>query len=40
MYPLTFDLDNKVVVITGGAGVLGSHFSKASSDAIWIRLRH
>lgn len=29
MYPLTFDLKNKVVVITGGAGVLGSHFSKA-----------
>ncbi|PKK93332.1 MAG: D-mannonate oxidoreductase [Tenericutes bacterium HGW-Tenericutes-6] len=33
MYPLTFDLDNKVVVITGGAGVLGSHFSKACAAA-------
>jgi len=33
MYPLTFDLHNKVVVITGGAGVLGSHFSKACAAA-------
>lgn len=33
MYPLTYDLKEKVVVITGGAGVLGSHFSKACASA-------
>lgn len=33
MYPLTFDLTDKVVVITGGAGVLGSSFSKACAQA-------
>lgn len=33
MYPLTFDLTDKVVVITGGAGVLGSSFSRACAQA-------
>lgn len=32
-YPLTFDLENKVVVITGGAGVLGTHFTKACAQS-------
>ena len=32
-YPLAFDLRDKVVVITGGAGVLGAHFSKACAQA-------
>lgn len=32
-YPLTFDLKGKVIVITGGAGVLGTQFSKACSQA-------
>lgn len=32
-YPLTFDLTNKVVVVTGGAGVLGTEFSKACAQA-------
>jgi len=33
MYPLAFDLKDKVVVVTGGAGVLGSHFSMACAHA-------
>ncbi len=32
-YPLSFDLSNKVIVITGGAGVLGTEFSKACAQA-------
>lgn len=32
-YPLHFDLTNKVIVITGGAGVLGTEFSKACAQA-------
>lgn len=32
-YPLTFDLSQKVIVITGGAGVLGTEFSKACAQA-------
>lgn len=32
-YPLSFDLSNKVIVITGGAGVLGTAFSKACAQA-------
>lgn len=32
-YPLNFDLSNKVVVVTGGAGVLGTEFSKACAQA-------
>lgn len=32
-YPLTFDLKDKVIVITGGAGVLGTAFSKACAQA-------
>jgi NAD(P)-dependent dehydrogenase (short-subunit alcohol dehydrogenase family) len=32
-YPLHFDLKDKIVVVTGGAGVLGSHFSKAIAQA-------
>jgi NAD(P)-dependent dehydrogenase (short-subunit alcohol dehydrogenase family) len=32
-YPLNFDLSNKVIVVTGGAGVLGTEFSKACAQA-------
>lgn len=32
-YPLSFDLSNKVIVVTGGAGVLGTEFSKACAQA-------
>ena len=32
-YPMQFDLKSKVIVITGGAGVLGTEFSKACAEA-------
>lgn len=32
-YPLTYDLHDKVIVITGGAGILGTQFSKACAQA-------
>ncbi|MDX9807048.1 MAG: SDR family oxidoreductase [Acholeplasma sp.] len=32
-YPLQFNLSNKVIVVTGGAGVLGTEFSKACAQA-------